>query len=370
MCPKQSNNHLCGPSKSSQIQSYAHHFLTNSHYNKMPALKLMCLKCKANLQDTDEIHVTNCGHLYHFPCLQEWLSRENRCFQCRHENPTACRINLVLNEELAASAPSAPSAASASSAASAPSDPDVDLLAKLNSTLTKHFELQAQLRDAELNCMTLVKQYSLEQHQRKKLEQRISELANYEEEFLQLHAQYSKAEQRVKLLTQDNERLIVENEQRKEQLVLKASEISALQESLKAILMAHSNNTETQLLDFEAQSSHYEERLRLLQQENRQLALDNEYKTKELASKLGEIATLKEFRQGNVNLHNGNKSFLGMEQKLKSITAQLEKEISNSVQLSIDKIKLQSQIQRIEVQIKSNQTEFSNERDYPNGRRT
>ncbi|XP_013102702.2 E3 ubiquitin-protein ligase TRAIP [Stomoxys calcitrans] len=313
----------------------------------MPGLQLMCPVCTEDFQEADDIHVTNCGHLYHFSCMEDWRTRANSCPQCRLENPNTYKVYLVLSE---------------GNETSAPSEEDEDLHAKLESSAEKINELQALLDESELNMFHIQEQYTVEQDLRKKLEHKIAENANYEENFYQLHHQFSESEERVKLLKEDNERLIIEKEQSAEKLFLKAKELSMLQQSLNAATKAHS---EAQLIDYTAQCSQYEDRLKLLQQEIKQLTLDNEYKSKDIALKIREIAALRVFRQGNTDPSNkqltNTKCILDMEQKLKDITAQLEKEIANSTQLSIDKIILQSQIQRMELQMRGTQEAPRNE---------
>lgn len=177
-------------------------------------------------------------------------------------------------------------------AAEEPSAPplDEDLNIKLASSVDKIHELQAQLQESELNFFHLQEQYTILQAAKTELESIIAQSNENETDFLRLHAQYSESEDRYKILQEENERLSVENEYKLKELALRATEISTLRESLN--VAKHSSSSDT-------------------------------------------IASAK------VDI---------LEQKLKHVTGELEKEISNSTQLAIDKIKLQSYIQRMEMQ--------------------
>ncbi|XP_013102834.2 E3 ubiquitin-protein ligase TRAIP [Stomoxys calcitrans] len=300
----------------------------------MSGLRLMCPICTDDFQENDDIYSTSCGHIYHFSCMRQWQSRATSCPQCRHHSPTSHKLYLIFND--------APAENTASASASA--EDQEDLNAKLESSVDKINELNAQLQEAEINFYHLQEQYTIEQELRKRSDQRIAEFTNNEENFLNLHAQYSEIETRIHLLEEENERLSLENEYKAEEISRKSREIATLQTNRLRF------NDNQQLRE---QFSDTECHLRTLQEQNSNLILENEYKSKELALKVKELTALKTARKG----HNDASSDIAvntkvnvLEQKLKCITVQLEKEIANNMQLSIEKIKLKSQMQRLEIQ--------------------
>lgn len=261
----------------------------------------------------------------------------NICPQCRCEHPTVHKIYLIQNDS-----PEPPTA---------PAEDQEDLKTKLESSIDKLHELQSQLQEGELNFLHLQEQYSIECDIRKRLERQIAETTHSEDNFLQLHAQYSESEDRAKLLQEENERIALENEYKSQELELKSNEISALKESLNDVRNQSSEENQNEILHLHAQYSQTEDRLKVLEQEVKRLTLDNQYKSKEIALKSREISALKEFRNGKCESSDiiVNTKVNMLEQKVDHLKRALEKEIANSTQMQIDKIRLQSQIQRLQL---------------------
>ncbi|XP_076647141.1 zinc finger MYND-type containing 10 [Halictus rubicundus] len=54
----------------------------------------ICSICKDNLIDSDNIYHTECGHVFHYHCLGQWLERSKSCPQCR-EKVTRSKIHRL-----------------------------------------------------------------------------------------------------------------------------------------------------------------------------------------------------------------------------------------------------------------------------------
>ncbi|XP_073813883.1 TRAF interacting protein no poles [Musca autumnalis] len=48
-------------------------------------LNLNCVICAELFTQSDDVHVTTCGHMFHFLCLKQWLERSKTCPQCRNK---------------------------------------------------------------------------------------------------------------------------------------------------------------------------------------------------------------------------------------------------------------------------------------------
>lgn len=46
-------------------------------------MNISCIICSDILSQTSEIYTTNCGHLFHYACLIQWIERSCTCPQCR-----------------------------------------------------------------------------------------------------------------------------------------------------------------------------------------------------------------------------------------------------------------------------------------------
>lgn len=54
----------------------------------------ICSICKDNLIEADNIYHTECGHVFHYHCLGQWLERSKTCPQCR-EKVTRSKIRRL-----------------------------------------------------------------------------------------------------------------------------------------------------------------------------------------------------------------------------------------------------------------------------------
>ncbi|XP_073834580.1 uncharacterized protein [Musca autumnalis] len=285
----------------------------------MSGLYLMCPICTEDFQMEDTVYSTDCGHLYHFSCMQQWRSRSTSCPQCRHHDPTSHKVFLIENSE---------------PKPSAPTENQEDLKMKLESSIDKINELQEQLQVAESNVFHMQEQFTIEQELRKSYERRVAENKHNDENFLKLHVQYSESEERIKLFMEENERLTVENQFKTSEINAKGDEIRKLKEHLNREIQAGNNENESFRIKY--------------------MEKDIELLTKKAAQKESEILELKEklAQQNSVSSEIVVKS---LKQKLQNITEQLEKEITLNTQLAIEKIQLQSRIQRLELKSNSNQ---------------
>ncbi|XP_023024574.2 TRAF interacting protein no poles [Leptinotarsa decemlineata] len=48
-------------------------------------MNISCVICSDLFLPTSEIHSTTCGHMFHLPCLMNWLERSKSCPQCRNK---------------------------------------------------------------------------------------------------------------------------------------------------------------------------------------------------------------------------------------------------------------------------------------------
>uniref|UniRef100_A0A1A9ZPR3 RING-type domain-containing protein n=1 Tax=Glossina pallidipes TaxID=7398 RepID=A0A1A9ZPR3_GLOPL len=158
-----------------------------------------------------------------------------------------------------------------------------ELKAKLQSCETRMEKLYDELNQKELDFLQIQEQYTIAQEEIRHLNSEMSKLKDSETNFLALQKQYTEAGDSIKDLTEKNE----------------------------------------------------------------YLSLQIEGKNREIRLRMLEISTLKDTTSGVETSVSGSDSVLQqklaiMEQKLGHITAELQKEISISMQLSIDKMKLQS----------------------------
>uniref|UniRef100_A0A1B0FJK8 RING-type domain-containing protein n=1 Tax=Glossina morsitans morsitans TaxID=37546 RepID=A0A1B0FJK8_GLOMM len=158
-------------------------------------------------------------------------------------------------------------------------------------------ELQAKLQSCDSNVNKLYEQ-----------------LNNAEVNFLRLQGQYTTAKEEINLLKGE---------------------------------LSKRNDSETNFRLLQKQYTEAEENIKKLKDKNQYLLLQFEGKTKEIQLKTLEISTLKDTMGCMGTSAIGSDSILKqqlkiMEQKLRHITRELQKEISISTQVSIDKMKLQS----------------------------
>ncbi|XP_065365237.1 E3 ubiquitin-protein ligase trul-1-like [Calliphora vicina] len=157
---------------------------------------------------------------------------------------------------------------------------------KLKSSNEKNAQLLDQMNETELNFLHIQEQYTTCEQARRDLEERIRQMFDSEDNFLHLQGQYTESSELVKELQDQIQVLSIENECKAKELRLKCLEI----ESLKAGLEPGQRTLTDSILS---------DKIRIL------------------------------------------------EQKLKHISAEFEKEIKNSTQLSIEKMKLQSYVDHL-----------------------
>lgn len=170
-----------------------------------------------------------------------------------------------------------------------------DLKVKLQSSNEKIEALYVQIREADVNFLHLQEECTSSTELIRQLEERILQFTDSESNFLNLQGQYTESENLLRELQENVQLLAIDNESKTKELNLKSLEIATLKTSLEA---------------FESQSS--------------------------------DIILTDKIR------------FL--EQKLKHLSAEFEKEITISTQLSIDKMKLESYIERMKLEANANES--------------
>lgn len=120
-----------------------------------------------------------------------------------------------------------------------------------------------------------------------------------------------------------------------------------------------SNDSETNFLNLQGQYTEAESLLSELLENVQLLTLDNEQKTKELNLQSLEMETLKTLLD---DIESQSSDFIliekikFLEQKLKHISAEFEKEVTISTQLSIDKMKLESYLEQMKLEANDNKS--------------
>uniref|UniRef100_A0A1I8MBF5 RING-type domain-containing protein n=1 Tax=Musca domestica TaxID=7370 RepID=A0A1I8MBF5_MUSDO len=283
----------------------------------MAGLNLVCPICTDEFQMQDDVYSTNCGHLYHFSCMQQWGSRSTICPHCRHQSPSAHKIFLLGNP---------------TPTLSPHKEHLEDLKMKLESSIYKINELQSQLDLTEVNFLHMQEQFTREREIKQRIERKLAEYKNNDDNFLSLHAQHSKSEERIKVLLEENDRLAVDVRCKSDEIESKNVEICMLNKLL-----------DTALQGGQVENGNGSSRIKFLEQQNDLLS-------KKLARKTKEI-----LEQKDKNPASSEIVVKSLKQKLQHITEQLENEITTSTQLAIDKINLQSQIQRMQLQSNNNE---------------
>lgn len=59
---------------------------------------VVCTICSEGLEK-EEVVGTQCGHLYHQRCLQQWIERDATCPQCRQKEPEVRRMYPAMSED-------------------------------------------------------------------------------------------------------------------------------------------------------------------------------------------------------------------------------------------------------------------------------
>ncbi|KAM7350158.1 uncharacterized protein ACRADG_008812 [Cochliomyia hominivorax] len=65
----------------------------------MFSLNISCTVCKETFKNTDSIYATQCGHVFHYFCINKWLSRSSSCPYCKSYNPESRRIYFNFNND-------------------------------------------------------------------------------------------------------------------------------------------------------------------------------------------------------------------------------------------------------------------------------
>ncbi|XP_051154278.1 E3 ubiquitin-protein ligase TRAIP-like [Leptopilina boulardi] len=60
-------------------------------------MNIVCVICRELLLPSEDIFHTPCGHIFHFPCLTQWLERSKTCPQCREKVSQAKIHRLYFN---------------------------------------------------------------------------------------------------------------------------------------------------------------------------------------------------------------------------------------------------------------------------------
>ncbi|CAH0730761.1 unnamed protein product, partial [Brenthis ino] len=59
-------------------------------------MHILCTICSDLVNQAENIHVTKCGHVFHYQCLSQWISRSKSCPQCRNKVTDKCTYRLYL----------------------------------------------------------------------------------------------------------------------------------------------------------------------------------------------------------------------------------------------------------------------------------
>ncbi|XP_022124851.2 E3 ubiquitin-protein ligase TRAIP [Pieris rapae] len=57
-------------------------------------MHLLCTICSDLLNQSENIYVIKCGHLFHYHCIKQWISRSKSCPQCRINVTERCMFRL------------------------------------------------------------------------------------------------------------------------------------------------------------------------------------------------------------------------------------------------------------------------------------
>ncbi|XP_037823304.1 E3 ubiquitin-protein ligase TRAIP-like [Lucilia sericata] len=161
-----------------------------------------------------------------------------------------------------------------------------ELELKLKSSNEYNAKLLDQMNETEFNFMHIQEQFTAIEDENRKLKEEIRQLGDIKENFLRLQGQYTKSLEFVKELQRQIQHLLIANEAKSEELKLKCLENETIKASLET----------------------------------------------------AQHVIADDFQIDKIQI---------LERKLKHLTVKLEKEITTSTQLSIDKVKLQSYIENL-----------------------
>ncbi|XP_069361813.1 E3 ubiquitin-protein ligase TRAIP [Maniola hyperantus] len=57
-------------------------------------MHILCTICSDLVNQAENIHVTKCGHVFHYHCLSQWIERSKSCPQCRNKVTERCMFRL------------------------------------------------------------------------------------------------------------------------------------------------------------------------------------------------------------------------------------------------------------------------------------
>ncbi|XP_011880895.1 PREDICTED: E3 ubiquitin-protein ligase TRAIP-like isoform X2 [Vollenhovia emeryi] len=60
-------------------------------------MNIECVICKTLLTPSDNVCNTSCGHIFHFPCLVQWLKRSETCPQCQERTTEQSIFRILFN---------------------------------------------------------------------------------------------------------------------------------------------------------------------------------------------------------------------------------------------------------------------------------
>ncbi|XP_050354779.1 E3 ubiquitin-protein ligase TRAIP isoform X2 [Nymphalis io] len=57
-------------------------------------MHILCTICNDSVKQAENIQVIKCGHIFHYQCLSQWISRSKLCPQCRNMVTNRCMFRL------------------------------------------------------------------------------------------------------------------------------------------------------------------------------------------------------------------------------------------------------------------------------------
>ncbi|XP_013102646.2 E3 ubiquitin-protein ligase TRAIP [Stomoxys calcitrans] len=297
-------------------------------------LNVSCPVCKEVFKNSDTIYSTSCGHIFHFTCLNDWKSRSTFCPQCRGSNPTSHRLFLNFDENRCPS-----------------------LENELHATKNKVLDLTKNIEKKNIMYQELRR---IEEKNRRIFEKRIQ---NQSEVIQKLETENVTKENAIKVLSEEKNELQAQLESVLNQTENNGS-ILEQNESLKAENTSQENATK---LLSEEKAEHRPGLESTEEQETENITNNNgnilENKIQDLlelnkrlkAKTTSQENALNALSKENTDLQSQLESLANgssqwfilqeknkvLEQKLKLISLELEKEISKNIQLTMDKMKAQ-----------------------------
>lgn len=283
----------------------------------MAAQNLCCTICSETYKCTDEILATKCGHVFHGPCFQDWKTRSLTCPECREENPASQRIYLHIEES---------------------SEADGNLLDTKIELVNKISLLERQLEENEKNFFDVQHALSICEEQIKELKQQIeltnAENASYDQELRQKRQALEESEQNFMNLL--------------EQLKRCETELSASSRKID-FLNLQNDGREKKINDLIAQhteSNIKSEELRVMLENKLKISNNQIIQLNKDMNKL-KIENQNQRIDMDFSCLESNKSaddekVKRLENKLKQLSLELDKEIKLSMNLTVENMKLKN----------------------------